>query len=105
MYNLFDKVLVLDKGVCIYFGPANQAKPYFEELGFECERRKSMSFTLLYKIKTIIGTPDFLTGITNPNERKARARFEDLAPKTAAEMPFFPFLFLSFSLFFIFFIL
>lgn len=72
MYALFDKVMVLDKGVCVYFGPTATAKSYFEELGFECERRKS--------------TPDFLTGITNPNERKVREGFEDTVPKTAAEM-------------------
>jgi ATP-binding cassette subfamily G (WHITE) protein 2 (SNQ2) len=72
MYALFDKVLVLDKGVCVYFGPTATAKQYFEELGFECEKRKS--------------TPDFLTGITNPNERKIRKGYEDILPKTAAEM-------------------
>jgi ATP-binding cassette subfamily G (WHITE) protein 2 (SNQ2) len=72
MYALFDKVLVLDKGVCVYFGPAATAKQYFEELGFRCEQRKS--------------TPDFLTGITNPNERKIQEGFEDRVPKTAAEM-------------------
>lgn len=58
IYEKFDRVLVLDKGRCIFFGPAKEAKPYFEELGFECERRKS--------------TPDFLTGITNPQERRIR---------------------------------
>eukprot|EP00026_Physarum_polycephalum_P000540 Phypoly_transcript_00541.p1 GENE.Phypoly_transcript_00541~~Phypoly_transcript_00541.p1 ORF type:complete len:1444 (+),score=259.70 Phypoly_transcript_00541:181-4512(+) len=72
MYSLFDKVLVLDKGICVYFGPAATAKQYFEELGFRCEQRKS--------------TPDFLTGITNPNERKVQEGFEDRVPKTAAEM-------------------
>lgn len=72
MYNIFDKVMVLDKGVCVYFGPANKAKEYFEELGFQCEKRKS--------------TPDFLTGITNPNERKVRPGFENQVPKTAADM-------------------
>eukprot|EP00026_Physarum_polycephalum_P001183 Phypoly_transcript_01184.p1 GENE.Phypoly_transcript_01184~~Phypoly_transcript_01184.p1 ORF type:complete len:1199 (+),score=222.27 Phypoly_transcript_01184:155-3598(+) len=72
MYSLFDKVMVLDKGVCVYFGPTATAKQYFEELGFQCEARKS--------------TPDFLTGITNPNERKIRKGYEDQIPKTAAEM-------------------
>jgi ATP-binding cassette, subfamily G (WHITE), member 2, SNQ2 len=43
MYSLFDKVLILDKGICVYFGPSNTAKRYFEELGFHCENRKSMS--------------------------------------------------------------
>jgi ATP-binding cassette subfamily G (WHITE) protein 2 (SNQ2) len=72
MYALFDKVMVLDKGVCVYFGPAASAKQYFEDLGFQCEARKS--------------TPDFLTGITNPNERKIRKGYEEQIPKTAAEM-------------------
>lgn len=40
MYNLFDKVMVLDQGRCIYSGPASAAKQYFENLGFECEKRK-----------------------------------------------------------------
>ena len=72
MFALFDKVMVLDKGVCVYFGPTTTAKAYFEKLGFQCEARKS--------------TPDFLTGITNPNERKIMKGFEDQVPKTAAEM-------------------
>ncbi|KNC96342.1 uncharacterized protein SPPG_08243 [Spizellomyces punctatus DAOM BR117] len=55
MYQLFDKVMVLDKGRMIFFGPVNRAKKYFQEMGYACEPRKS--------------TPDFLTGITNPNER------------------------------------
>lgn len=72
MYSLFDKVLILDKGVCVYFGPAKAAKGYFEEMGFVCEDRKS--------------TPDFLTGITNPNERKVAPGFEDRVPQTTAQM-------------------
>jgi ABC-type multidrug transport system ATPase subunit len=34
IYNLFDKVLVLDEGKQIYYGPAAAAKPFMEELGF-----------------------------------------------------------------------
>lgn len=33
-----------------------------------------------------LGTPDFLTGITNPNERKIREGFENEVPQTAAQM-------------------
>lgn len=62
IYEQFDRVLVLDKGRCIYFGRAKDAKGYFEDLGFQCEDRKS--------------TPDFLTGITNPQERKIRPGVE-----------------------------
>lgn len=33
IYNLFDKVLVLDQGKQIYYGPAAEAKPFMENLG------------------------------------------------------------------------
>ncbi|EGC31159.1 hypothetical protein DICPUDRAFT_40327 [Dictyostelium purpureum] len=71
IYNLFDKVLILDKGRCIYFGPVGLAKQYFYELGFDCEPRKS--------------TPDFLTGVTNPQERIIRSGFEGRVPETSAD--------------------
>jgi ABC-2 type transporter len=58
IFQQFDRVLLLDKGHCIYFGPTSEARNYFLNLGFYCEPRKS--------------TPDFLTGITNPQERKIR---------------------------------
>lgn len=34
IYNLFDKVLVLDEGKQIYYGPTAGAKPFMEDLGF-----------------------------------------------------------------------
>jgi ABC-type multidrug transport system ATPase subunit len=34
IYNLFDKVLVLDEGKEIYYDPAAEAKPFMEDLGF-----------------------------------------------------------------------
>ncbi|KAN0032719.1 hypothetical protein ACTFIV_006639 [Dictyostelium citrinum] len=71
IYNLFDNVLVLEKGRCIYFGPVGQAKQYFLDLGFDCEARKS--------------TPDFLTGVTNPQERIIRKGFEGRVPETSAD--------------------
>eukprot|EP01132_Coremiostelium_polycephalum_P003856 gene3856-4807_t len=71
IYNLFDKVMILEKGRCIYFGPGNKAKQYFLDLGFDCEPRKSV--------------PDFLTGVTNPQERLIRPGFEDRAPETSAD--------------------
>ncbi|EGG19464.1 hypothetical protein DFA_00041 [Cavenderia fasciculata] len=71
IYRLFDKVLVLEKGKCIYFGPTDQAKQYFVDLGFDCEPRKS--------------TPDYLTGVTNPQERNIRQGFESSAPQTSFE--------------------
>ncbi|KAI8143007.1 ABC-2 type transporter-domain-containing protein [Fennellomyces sp. T-0311] len=70
IFSLYDKVVLLDKGYCIYFGPVKQAKGYFEELGFYCPDRKS--------------TPDFLTGICNPLEREVKPGYT--VPETAAEM-------------------
>ncbi|KAI9266969.1 ABC-2 type transporter-domain-containing protein [Sporodiniella umbellata] len=66
MFNLFDKVMVLDEGRCIYFGPTSQAKGYFEEMGFHCPDRKS--------------TPDFLTGLCNMNEREYREGYKESVP-------------------------
>ncbi|EGC39183.1 hypothetical protein DICPUDRAFT_148081 [Dictyostelium purpureum] len=71
IFNLFDKVLILEKGRCIYFGPTSMAKEYFLNLGFHCEARKS--------------TPDFLTGVTNPQERKIQEGFEGRVPETSAD--------------------
>lgn len=56
IYELFDKVLVLDKGRQVYFGPASEARAYFENLGYRSLPRQS--------------TPDYLTGCTDPNERQ-----------------------------------
>lgn len=72
MFALFDRVLLLDKGRCMYYGPARGiflffllftlvliisvgAKQYFIDMGFVSESRKT--------------TPDFLTGLSNPQER------------------------------------
>ncbi|KAK9700769.1 ATP-binding cassette transporter snq2 [Basidiobolus ranarum] len=71
IFYQFDKVIILDKGRCIFLGPVHRAKSYFEELGFVCPSRKS--------------TPDFLTGITNPHERLIAPGWEGKTPMTAAD--------------------
>ncbi|KAI9013955.1 ABC-2 type transporter-domain-containing protein [Phycomyces nitens] len=71
IFNLFDKIILLDDGYCLYFGPVEQAKPYFEKLGFFCPPRKS--------------TPDFLTGICNPLEREFQPGCENTVPQFAHE--------------------
>ncbi|KAF9434230.1 hypothetical protein BGZ76_008355 [Entomortierella beljakovae] len=68
IYELFDKVLLLYDGRCIYLGPANQARQYFIDLGFECPARQT--------------TADFLTAVTDSYERKARRGFEGRIPHT-----------------------
>jgi len=56
IYGLFDKVMVIDKGRQVYFGPASEARSYFEGLGYGPLPRQS--------------TADYLTGCTDPNERQ-----------------------------------
>ncbi|CAO3593954.1 unnamed protein product [Absidia cylindrospora] len=69
IFNTFDKVLLLDEGRCLYFGPVGEAREYFEDLGFYCPPRKS--------------TPDFLTGLCNPLEREIKSGHEATVPLTA----------------------
>ncbi|KAF5725187.1 ABC1 transport, partial [Fusarium mundagurra] len=57
-YDLFDRVTVLYEGHQIFFGRIDEAKQYFENLGFECPDRQT--------------TPDFLTSMTSPQERRVK---------------------------------
>ena len=71
IYDLFDKVTVLYAGRQIYFGPAHAAKAFFERQGWFCPPRQT--------------TGDFLTSITNPDERIPRPGMEHKVPRTPAE--------------------
>ena len=68
IYNLFDKAIVLYEGRQIYFGPADEAREYFEGMGWFCPPRQT--------------TGDFLTSVTNPQERKPREGHGDKVPRT-----------------------
>lgn len=68
IYELFDKAVVLYEGRQIYFGPANEARRYFEKQGWFCPPRQT--------------TGDFLTSVTNPQERKAKEGMELKVPRT-----------------------
>ncbi|KAJ5776968.1 hypothetical protein N7520_000214, partial [Penicillium odoratum] len=70
IYNQFDKVLVIDSGRSVFFGPTNEARAYFEGLGFRKKPRQT--------------TPDYLTGCTDPFERE----FQD--GRSAADVPSTP---------------
>ena len=41
LYELFDKVAVLYEGKMAYFGPADQARQYFIDLGYEPANRQT----------------------------------------------------------------
>ncbi|KAJ2235056.1 ATP-binding cassette transporter snq2 [Coemansia sp. RSA 1722] len=71
IYKLFDKVMVIDEGRQLYFGPADKAVAYFERIGIAKPARQT--------------TSDFLTGLTRLNERRVRPGWEDKAPVTAEE--------------------
>ncbi|KAJ1939109.1 ATP-binding cassette transporter snq2, partial [Linderina macrospora] len=71
IYNLFDKVMVIDEGRQLYFGPANKAVEYFESIGIKKPPRQT--------------TSDFLTGVTQTNERKLMPGWEGRAPTTAED--------------------
>ncbi|BGO92884.1 hypothetical protein NBRC10512_008005 [Rhodotorula toruloides] len=67
IYDQFDKVLVIDAGRQVYFGPAKEARAYMMSLGYADLPRQT--------------TADYLTGCTDPNERQ-------LAPgRSAADVP------------------
>jgi ATP-binding cassette, subfamily G (WHITE), member 2, SNQ2 len=56
IYRQFDKVLVIDSGKQVYFGPTKEARAYFEGLGFAPKPRQT--------------TPDYVTGCTDEFERE-----------------------------------
>ena len=56
IYAQFDKVLVIDEGRQVFFGPTSEARAYFEGLGFLPKPRQT--------------TPDYLTGCTDEFERE-----------------------------------
>jgi ABC-type multidrug transport system ATPase subunit len=72
IYELFDKVLVIDQGREIFSGRASEAKQYFIDLGYECPERQT--------------TADFLTAVTDPVERRFRPGFENSTPKTPEDL-------------------
>ncbi|KAA1475301.1 pleiotropic drug resistance ABC transporter [Dentipellis sp. KUC8613] len=71
LYEHFDKVCVIYEGRMAYFGPANRARQYFIDMGYQPPERQT--------------TADFLVAVTDPNGRTARPGFEARVPRTAGE--------------------
>ncbi|CAE6435980.1 unnamed protein product [Rhizoctonia solani] len=71
LYRLFDKVCVIYEGKQIYFGPADSARQYFIDMGWEPANRQT--------------TADFLVAVTDPLARTPRPGWEDRVPRTAEE--------------------
>lgn len=72
IFDLFDKVLVLDEGEQVYYGPRAEARPFMESQGFACGAGANIG--------------DYLTGVTVPNERKIFPGFESRCPRNALEL-------------------
>lgn len=71
IFKQFDKVLVLAEGREIYYGPAGEAKSYFEDMGFVCAPGANVA--------------DFLTSVAVHTERRVAAGHENSVPSSAAE--------------------
>jgi ATP-binding cassette, subfamily G (WHITE), member 2, SNQ2 len=71
LFDLFDKVILIDQGQCLYFGPTDTVKQYFQELGFVCPDRWT--------------TADFLTSVSDVHERSIKEGWENRIPRSAMQ--------------------
>ncbi|KAG6834682.1 hypothetical protein H0H93_008064, partial [Arthromyces matolae] len=71
LYELFDKVCLLYEGRMVYYGPADKARQYFIDMGYQPANRQT--------------TPDFLVAVTHPTGRIPRQDFVSPVPRTATE--------------------
>lgn len=67
---MFDKVCLIYEGRMVYFGPANEARQYFFDMGYEPANRQT--------------TSDFLVSVTDPNGRRPRDDVRGI-PSTSEE--------------------
>ncbi|KAL1843554.1 hypothetical protein VTJ49DRAFT_1147 [Mycothermus thermophilus] len=72
IYQLFDKVLILDGGKQVFYGPMKAARPFMESLGFACQEGANIA--------------DYLTGVTVPTERRVMPGYETTFPRNADEL-------------------
>ncbi|GAA5846326.1 hypothetical protein JCM5353_001490 [Sporobolomyces roseus] len=73
IFDVCDKVLVIDQGRQVYFGPAKEARPYMMSLGYADLPRQTSA--------------DYLTGCTDPNERQMQpGRSEADVPSTPDQL-------------------
>ena len=70
LYEMFNKVCLIYEGRMVYFGPANEARQYFIDMGYQPANRQT--------------TSDFLVAITDPNGRQVRDGMHGV-PSTAEE--------------------
>ncbi|EIE25913.1 ATP-binding cassette transporter [Coccomyxa subellipsoidea C-169] len=56
IFRLFDDVMLLSDGICIYYGPCTKVLPFFEGMGFQCPPRMAI--------------PGFLQNITSSKDQQ-----------------------------------
>ncbi|RMX92979.1 hypothetical protein D0866_16732, partial [Hortaea werneckii] len=72
IFEQFDKVMVLDEGKQIFYGPREDAVPFMEDLGFVCDDGANRA--------------DFLTGVTVPTERRIAKGYEESFPRNGEQV-------------------
>lgn len=72
IYEQFDKVLILDEGKQIYFGPREDAVPFMQDLGFLCDPAANQA--------------DFLTSVTISDVRAVAEGYEEKFPRNGEEV-------------------
>lgn len=91
LYRVFDKVCVMYEGRMAYFGPADRARQYFIDIGYEPANRQTtadflVSGRLFPCIYTLMDTNSAVRRQSpTPNARVVRAGYKSRAPRTAAE--------------------
>ncbi|OAL47624.1 ABC-transporter [Pyrenochaeta sp. DS3sAY3a] len=71
LVSIYDKVLLLNEGRQIFFGTLHDAKRFFEEMGFFCHARQTVS--------------EYLISVADPTARVVLEGFEDRVPRTAKD--------------------
>lgn len=62
VFQLFDDVMLLSDGMCVYFGPREGVLPFFENQGFRCPPRMPV--------------PGFLQNITSRRDQKVGRSYQ-----------------------------
>ena len=62
VFQLFDDIMLLSDGMCVYFGPREGVLPLFESQGFRCPPRMPV--------------PGFLQNITSRRDQKVGSSYQ-----------------------------
>jgi len=86
IYNVMNKVVLIDQGRMIFSGPTTEAKQYFIHLSARSESFYPESDVQAHVVTFDRIAADFLTTITDRIERQIQPRFEDKVPRNPDEL-------------------